>query len=107
MKYIKGFIESNHQKFLSCLTETIYREMPGMFELTGKVAFDKEVENDYFVGGPAINIIRMIEENNIVVAQGSVNFGKKKGGFLDAIFCDVFHLKDGKIKQLTTWRMNN
>ncbi len=77
-----------------------------MFELTGKEAFDKEIENDYFVGSTTIKLIRMVEENNIVVAEGSVKCEKKEGGFLDALFCDVFQMEDVKIKQLTTWHMN-
>ena len=105
MKYMEGFIESDHEKILSCLTESIFWEMPGMFELTGKEAFDKEIENDFFVGSPGINIIRMVEENNIV-AEGSVKCEKKEGGFLDALFCDVFHMENGKIKQLTTYQVN-
>jgi hypothetical protein len=64
--------------------------LPGLFSLTGKQAFDKEIENDAFVGSPAITIMRMVEENNIVIAEGAVQCAKKGGGMLDAVFCDVF-----------------
>jgi len=30
----------------------------------------------------------------------------KTGGLLDAAFCDVFHFREGKIKQFTTYLMN-
>jgi hypothetical protein len=36
------------------------------------------------------------------MAEGAVRVKKKDGGFLNAIFCDVFAMKDGKIKRLTT-----
>jgi ketosteroid isomerase-like protein len=48
----------------------------------------------------------MIEENNIVVAEGAVQGKIKSGGRLDAVFCDVFHMENGKIKQLSTYLMN-
>ena len=105
-QYMDGFIASDHEKILSCLTDDIIWEMPGMFHLNGKEAFDKEIENDNFVGSPTITIIRMIEEDNIVVAEGAVQCNRKDGGMLDAVFCDVFRMEDGKIKKLTSCLMN-
>ena len=105
-KYMDGFIASDHEKILSCLTEDIVWDMPGFFHLNGKQAFDKEIENDNFEGRPTIKITRMIEENDIVVAEGSVQGKIKAGGMLDAVFCDVFHMENGKIKHLTTYLMN-
>ena len=64
-KYIEGFRESNHEKILSCLTDDIIWEMPGVYKHIGKVKFDKEIENENFVGSPTIQITRLIEENNI------------------------------------------
>ncbi len=91
-KYIEGFNASDHSKILSCLTEDIVWEIPGLFSLSGKQAFDKEIENDAFVGSPKINILRLVEENNIVVAEGAVQASRKDGGLLDAVFCDVFEM---------------
>ena len=104
--YIEGFINSDHEKILSCLTEDVKWEVPGMFSINGKEAFDKEIENDNFEGSPAIQIIRLIEENDIVVAEGAVQSKMKGGGMLDALFCDVFHMENGKIRQLTSYLMN-
>ncbi|HVE60827.1 MAG TPA: nuclear transport factor 2 family protein [Chitinophagaceae bacterium] len=104
-KYIEGFKASDHSKILSCLTEDIYWEVPGFFSITGKQAFDKEIENDAFVGSPNITITRMIEEDNVVVAEGTVQSSKKDGGMLDAVFCDVFEMENGKIKRLTSYLM--
>ena len=104
--YIDGFIATDHQKILSCLTEDVTWYIPGAFNISGKDAFDKEIENENFVGSPAIEIIRMVEENDIVVAEGSVKSTMKNGGKLDALFCDVFHMQNGKIKHLTSYLMN-
>ena len=105
-KYMDGFNASDHAMILSCLTEDIHWYMPGFINLTGKEAFDKEIQNDNFEGSPTINIIQMVEENNIVVAEGTVKCKIKGGGILDALFCDVFHMENGKIKRLTTYQMN-
>jgi len=80
--------------------------MPGFFQLSGKEEFDNEIENDAFEGNPTIRILSMTEENDIVVAEGSVQCKIKAGGLLDALFCDVFQMGNGKIKQLTTYQIN-
>jgi uncharacterized protein len=78
-RYLDGFTRSDHQQILSCLTEDFEWYMPGMFHLVGKAAFDKEIENDAFVGRPTITLARMIEEN------------------------DVFAMRDARIMRLTTY----
>ncbi len=105
--YIEGFNNSDHAKILSCLTDSVVWEMHGLFRKVGKQEFDKEIENEAFVGRPTIKIIRLVEEGNIVIAEGSVKSKMKNGGLLDAMFCDVFHFENGKIKQLTGYLMQN
>ena len=77
--------------------------MPGAFHLIGKEAFDKEIENAAFVGSPTITITRMTEEDDVVVAEGSVRSQRRAGGFLSAVFCDVFVMQRGKVKRLVTY----
>jgi ketosteroid isomerase-like protein len=105
-KYIDGFNKSDHAQILSCLTDDIEWLMPGGFHLKGKEAFDKEIENDAFTGKPTVKLTQMIEENNIVVAEGTVHAQWKNGDFLDAVFCDVFEMENTKIKRLTTYQVN-
>ena len=102
-KYLDGFRKSDHEQILSCLTEDVEWEMPGAFHLVGKDAFDKEIENEAFVGSPTITITRMVEENDVVIAEGEVRVKKKDGGFLNAVFCDVFVMTNARIKRLTTY----
>lgn len=102
-KYIDGFTKSDHGKILSCLTDDVVWEIPGFFKIKGKEDFDNEIENDAFVGRPTIEIVRMVEENNIVVAEGTVQAKRKDGGLLDAVFCDVFIMKNGLIDYLTSY----
>jgi ketosteroid isomerase-like protein len=102
-KYMDGFRNSDHEIILSCLTDDVTWEMPGAFHLTGKDAFDKEIENNAFVGSPTITVTRMTEEHDVVVAEGAVRTQRKAGGFLSAVFCDVFVMQRGKIHRLITY----
>jgi uncharacterized protein len=104
-KYIDGFNNSDHGKILSCLTDDVEWILPGVFHLKGKDAFDKEIENPAFVGRPTIIVTRMIEENNIVIAEGTVRAKKKDAEFINLVFCDVFEMEDRLIKKLTSYLM--
>lgn len=103
--YMEGFRKSDHAQILSCLTDDVVWEMPGAFHLEGKEAFDGEIENPAFTGSPTITHVRLVEENNIVVAEGKVQGQFKNGEIMNAVFCDVFHFEGGKIKKLTSYVM--
>jgi uncharacterized protein len=102
-RYMAGFRATDHALILSCLTDDVEWEIPGMFHSRGKAAFEQEIENDAFVGHPDILVTRMIEEDNVVVAEGSVRTHKRDGGELRLRFCDVFVMEAGKIKRLTSY----
>jgi ketosteroid isomerase-like protein len=104
-KYMDGFNKTDHAAILSCLTDDVEWFIPGAFQIKGKPAFDKEIENEAFVGSPTIKVTRMVEEQNVVVAEGSVRSARKDGGTLNAVFCDVFELENAKIKRLTSYLM--
>jgi ketosteroid isomerase-like protein len=98
-----GFRATDHALILSCLTDDVEWEIPGMLHVRGKAEFDKEIENEAFVGHPDIVVTRMIEEENVVMAEGSVRTRKREGGDLRLRFCDVFIMEAGKIKRLTSY----
>lgn len=106
-KYMDAFTKTDHAEILSYLTDDVEWVIPGAFHLTGKEAFDKEIENDAFIGSPTIRITRMTEEHDIVVAEGIVRSARRDGGFLNAVFCDVFVMQEGKIKRLTSYLMES
>ena len=105
-QYMDGFRNSDHQKILSCLTDDVIWEMPGIYKHVGKEEFDKEIENDNFIGSPTIEIVRLVEESDVVIAEGSVKAKMKNGNLLDTVFCDVFIMSNGKIKHLTSYLMS-
>lgn len=104
-RYIEGFRKSDHDQILSCLTGDVEWEMPGVFHLAGKKAFNREIENEAFVGSPTIDVTRMTEENDVVIAEGTVRCQRKSGGFLNAVFCDAFTMQKAKIKRLVTYQV--
>jgi uncharacterized protein len=104
-KYLDAFGRSDHSEILSCLTDDVEWVIPGVFHLKGKAAFDKEIENADFVGSPTIRVTRMIEEQDVVMAEGTVLSPRQDGSFLKAVFCDVFEMQNAKIKHLTSYLM--
>ena len=77
--------------------------MPGAFHVQGKEGFDSQIESDCFEGPPVIVVTRLTEENEVVIAEGSVKSAMTDGGMLDALFCDVFEMRGGKIRMLTSY----
>lgn len=104
-EYMNAFSVTDHARILACLTDDVVWEMPGFFYHQGKQAFDQEIENGKGDGNPDIVITRMMEEGDIVVAEGTVKATMKDGGMLNAVFCDVFHFSMGKISKLTSYVM--
>jgi ketosteroid isomerase-like protein len=79
-RYMEGFRRSDHDMVLSCLTDDVEWLIPGMFHISGKAAFDKEIENEAFVGRPDITVSQLTEEADIVVAEGTARARKRDGG---------------------------
>jgi ketosteroid isomerase-like protein len=104
-RYMEGFRRSDHAMVLSCLTDDVEWLIPGMFQARGKEAFDKEIENEAFTGRPIIVVTRVTEEADVVLAEGTVRAQRKDGGTLHIMFCDVFEMKDRKIKKLISYLM--
>jgi ketosteroid isomerase-like protein len=102
-RYMAGFNTSDHALILSCLTDDVEWDIPGAVHLVGKEAFDKEIENPAFVGRPTVTVTRMVEEDDVVVAEGTVRVMRQDGGVLDAVFCDVFLMREARIRRLTSY----
>ncbi len=49
------------------------------------------------------HITRMTEENNVVVAEGTVRVQKKDGRTLAVQFCNIFEVENGKINRLNSF----
>jgi ketosteroid isomerase-like protein len=104
-RYMDGFDRSDHEAILAYRTDDVEWIIPGMFRVTGKVAFDREIENDAFVGRPDIRVDRLVEEAGVVVAEGRVTARKRDGGTMELVFCDVFEMAGGRIRKLISYLM--
>jgi ketosteroid isomerase-like protein len=102
---MEGFRRSDHAGVLSCLTGDVEWLIPGVFHVRGKEAFDKEIENEAFVGSPVIVVTRMVEEADVVFAEGTVRAQRRDGGIVNLMFCDAFEMQGGKIRKLTSYLM--
>lgn len=102
-RYMDGFRKGDHAQILSCLTDDVEWLLPGAFHLHGKEEFDKEIENDAFAGHPEITVDRMIEEDDVVIAEGTVIARRKDGVQLTLAMCDVFDMRGGLIRKLTSY----
>ena len=104
-RYMDGFRASDHARILSCLTDDVEWILPGAFHLRGKEAFDAEIENEAFTGSPVITVDRLTEENDTVVAEGTVLARRRDGVQLTLAMCDVFEMRDSKIRRLISYLM--
>ena len=98
-----AFGRTDHARVLACLTDDVEWHVPGAFHIHGKEAFDGQIEHEDFVGSPAIAVTRLTEENDVVVAEGTVRAQRKDGGVIDLVFCDVFEMREGKIRKLISY----
>jgi uncharacterized protein len=80
--------------------------MPPHFGLSGKPAFEGAIWNEATSGRPDIEITRLVEEDDVVVAEGAVQTDLRGGGRVDALFCDVFHFRGDKICRLVTYQVD-
>ncbi len=101
--YFEGFRRSDHQQILACLTDDVVWDLPGYTHLTGKDAFDQEIENDEFVGSPILTVNRLIEEADTVVAIGDGEATRAGGGTHRFVFCDVFTFAGDKISRVESY----
>lgn len=104
-RYMDAFRRSDHGQVLSCLTDDVEWLIPGVFHVRGKEGFDQHIEEDAFTGRPDITVNRLTEEGDVVVAEGTVRAQRKDGAPLNLAFCDVFELRGGRIRRLTSYLM--
>ncbi len=101
--YMDGFRKTDREQILSCLTEDVEWVIAGAFHARGREDFAGHIVDQGFASHPEITINRMTEENDVVVAEGSVRAPKQDGTFIDLVFCDVFEMRNGKISRLVSY----
>src|SRR4051794_11014602 len=97
---MERFRTTNREGILSCVTDNVEWEIPGLFHVKGKDAFASHIVDEGFTGSPEITITRLTEENDVVIAEGHVRAAQTDGNLLELAFCDVFEMRAGKIQRL-------
>jgi ketosteroid isomerase-like protein len=104
-RYMEGFRRTDRAGILACLTDDVEWYIPGMFHVHGKAAFARHIVDEGFAGSPEITITRILEADDVVVAEGSVRAPRQDGTVLDLVFCDLFEMRRGLIRRLTSYLM--
>jgi ketosteroid isomerase-like protein len=65
----------------------------------GKEAFIQNYGDDRLEG----TITRMVEEGNVVVAEGNVRVTKRDGRSLTVQYCNIYELAGGKVKRKSSY----
>ena len=107
-KYLDGFRRTDREQILSCLTDDVRWVIPGVFDVHGKDGFERHIVDDGFTGSPEITVTRMIEADDVVVAEGTVQAPRTDGTTMSLVFCDVFEMApDARIRRLTSYLMES
>jgi ketosteroid isomerase-like protein len=101
--YLDGFRKSDHAQILSCLTDDIEWTVFGAFHLTGKRAYDEAIEGTGFTGPPRLEVVRMVEEGDIVMAELTGSATRDTGEVMRMSMAEVFVMRDGKIAERRAW----
>ena len=101
--YIDGFNKSDHQQILSCLTDDIRWTMYGGFQLSGKAAYDAAIEGPGFLGPPRLEVVRMVEQGDTVMAELTGSATRETGEEMRMSMAEVFVMRDGKIAERRAW----
>lgn len=89
---------------LGLFTDDIERWEVGAPNRThGKVEFEKEVLPGPDVARLGNRIDRMVEEGNVVVAEGLAQVVKEDGTAINIQFCDIFEFEGEKIRRITAY----
>nr|WP_260407962.1 nuclear transport factor 2 family protein [Planomonospora venezuelensis] len=72
----------------------------GAFHLTGKDAYDKAIDGpSELVGPPHLEVVRMVEQDDVVMAELTGTVKRAAGGGMRMSRAEVFVMRDGKISE--------
>ena len=102
-RYLDGFRRSDHEQILSCLTDDIRWTVFGHYRIEGKAAYDANIEAPNADGSPELDVVRMVEEGDTVMAEltGIARF--TDGTTLRMSMAEVFVMRDGLICERRAW----
>lgn len=103
-RYLDGFRANDHAQILSCLTDDITWTVFGAFRLSGKEAYDAAIDGaPEFIDPPALEVVRMVEQGDVVMAELVGTARRAAGGELRMSMAEVFIMRAGKIAERRAW----
>ena len=102
-RYLDGFRRGDHEQILSCLTDDIEWTVFGFFHLTGKIAYDAAIEGPGFAGPPKLEVVRMVEQGDVVMAELTGSATRDTGEVMRMSMAEVFVMRDGLIAERRAW----
>ena len=103
--YVDGFRRGDHQAILSCLTEDVVWEIHGHATVHGREEFAGAITEDATPGLPTLELERLVEEGDTVVAVGNGNVALAAGGRL-VVCCDVCTFVGDRIRSLAGYQVD-
>src|SRR5690606_8069097 len=94
---------TDHAEILACLTDDIRWTVFGAFQLEGKSAYDAAIEGPGFAGSPALEVVRMVEEDDVVMAELVGRVPQEDGSVQELAMAEVFVMRDGLICERRAW----
>ena len=102
VKKINEALSKGNTEFVSVhLADDIRWNIVGMPTVSGKSEFLKTMKMMVIESFPDITVKNIIAEGDYVVVESTGN--AKTGESYNPSYCDVYHLKDEKIQELTTY----
>jgi ketosteroid isomerase-like protein len=96
-RYIDGFTKLDRAQILSCLTDDIEWTVFGAYRVSGKKAYDEHITEPGFSSPPKLRIVRLVEEDDVVMAELSGEVRRDDGELLRMAMGEVFVMRDGLI----------
>jgi ketosteroid isomerase-like protein len=102
-RYLDGFRRNEHAQILGCLTDDIEWTVFGAFHVVGKAAYDAAIEGPGWVGPPRLDVVRMVEQDDVVMAELYGEVPQADGGVGRLSMAEVFVMRDGLIAERRAW----
>ena len=94
-RYVDGFNKLDPAQILSCLTDDNRRT----YLITGNQSWGEYVEGVGITGPARTTITRMVEEDDVVMVETTVEAMRWTGELMWAVTGEVFVMRDGKIAE--------
>lgn len=102
-KIDERFSKDRNGFFLEYIADDIHWNIIGKNTIIGKKNFLEEMKMQELENFPVITIKNVIVEGEYIIVESIGKAVTKTGKPYNPAYCDIYHLKDGKIQELTTY----